>query len=163
VELATGAAMTTAAPLRLSPVEVDLGGLDDFRTFVSRELDANLRPSTDTIAVDHRRGVGFGDRNVGASVQTARRRYYETLATSTANMAGYIQTAEILIDAIRQIARDYRETDLTSAAGSAAVNRQLTAAMVAAARARADALDSAQRRAWRLRTDRLAHDIGPGE
>jgi hypothetical protein len=155
--------MPTSAPLRISPVEVDLDGLDDFRTFVSRELAGNLRPSTDTIAVDHRRGVGFGDHNVGASVQTARRRYDETLATSTANMVSYIQTAEVLIDAIRRIAYDYRETDLTSAAGSAAVNRELSAAMIAAARARADALAAAQQRAWRLKTDQLARDIGPGE
>ena len=163
MELAPGTALPSSADLRLSPVEVDLGGLDDFRTFVSRELDANLRPSADTIMVDHRRGVGFGDRNVGASIQAARRRYYETLTTSAANMSAYVDTAEILINAIRRVAHDYRDVDLASAAGSATVNRELTAAMVAANQARLDAMIAARERAWRLRTDRLTSEVGAGE
>jgi hypothetical protein len=161
VKIATGAALPSSAQLRLSPVEVDLAGLDDFRTFVSRELDANLRPSTDTIAVDHRRGVAFGDRHAGPSVQSARNRYQESLATAAANLSSYLDTAEVLIAAIGRIGRDYRDVDLASAAGSAAVNRELTAAMVAASQARINALAAARERAFRLKIERLAADIGP--
>jgi hypothetical protein len=163
VELATGAALPSSAQLRLSPVEVDLAGLDDFRTFVSRELDANLRPSADTIAVDHRRGVAFGDRHAGPSVQAARYRYQESLATAAANLSAYLDTAEVLIAAIRRIGREYRDVDLTSAAGSAAVNRELTAAMAAAGQARVNALAAARERVWRLKTERLAGEVGTGE
>jgi hypothetical protein len=163
VELATGPALPSSANLRLSPVEVDLAGLDDFRAFVSRELDANLRPSADTIAVDHRRGVVFGDRHQGASVRTARYRYEESLATAAANLTAYLETAEILIAAMHRIGRNYRDADLSSAAGSAAVNRELTTAMVAASRARLAALAAARDRAWRLKLDRQASEVGTGE
>jgi hypothetical protein len=163
VELETAGATSSSAPLRLSPVEVDLAELDDFRSFVSRELDANLRPSADTIAVDHRRGVAFGDRHAGTSVQTARFRYQESLATAVANLSAYLDTAEVLIAAIRRIGRDYRDVDLASAAGSAAVNRELTTAMVVASQTRINALAAARERAWRLKSERLVTDVGPGE
>jgi hypothetical protein len=163
VELATGTAVPSSAQLPFSPVEVDLAGLDDFRTFVSRELDANLRPSTDTIAVYHRRGVAFGDRHAGSSVRTARYRYQESLATAAANMAAYLQTAEVLITAIRKIARDYRDADLASAAGSAAVNGELSTAMIAASQARINALAAAREHAWRVKLDRQVGEVGTGE
>ena len=148
--------------LRLSHVDVDLNGLDDFRTFIARELDANLRPAVDGIAADHRRGVGFGERNVGGNVQAARRRYYESLATSTANLVAYVEASEILIAAIKRITTNYRDSDLTSAAGSAAVNRELTTAIVAARRAQLEAINAARMRDWRQKIEQIDREAGIG-
>jgi hypothetical protein len=158
VQLDTGTATPMLTPRQLSPVEVDLGGLDDFRTLVSRELDGNLRPATHGITADHRRGVGFGDQNVGSAIQAARARYSETLATATANMTAYVESAEVLIEAIRRVSRNYRDVDLSSAAGSMAVNSELTAAMIAARQAELDALVAARQRAWEIRTRHQTQD-----
>lgn len=158
--LDTEPVVPSPADLPLVPLEVDLAGLNDFRGFVSREIDANLRPCSDTIAADHRRGVGFGDRIRRGDIEVARQRYKETLAMSTANMAAYIETAEQLIDTIRRVMRDYSDADLASAAGSTAVNRELTAAMEAAGEARMEALSAARQRVWQLKMDSRADEMG---
>lgn len=164
MQLSSGAGPPLApAGLWLSPVEVDLAGLDDFRTLVGRELDGNLRPAADGIVADHRRGVGFGDRTIGSSIQTARLKYHETLSTSTTNLAAYVEAAEILIEAIRRVLRNYRDSDLTSAAGSAAVGRELTGAMVAARQVQMDALEAARARAREARLHRHEFDVAVGQ
>jgi len=114
--------------LKLTHVEVDVDGLTDFRSLLGRELDTNLKPGVQGITHDHSMGVGFGLRNVGNQVQAARRTYHESLRTSTANLAEYVETAEILIDAIHRVATKYGETDLSSAANSARVTAELAAA-----------------------------------
>jgi len=161
VQLDTGPVTPVVTAPQLSPVEVDLGGLDDFRAFVSRELDRNLRPAAHGVTADHGRGVGFGDQNIGAAIQAARAHYYETLATATANMTAYVESAEVLIEAIRRVSRNYRDADLSSAAGSVAVSRELTAAMISARQAQLDALELLQRRAWEARTRRQTTGPAP--
>jgi hypothetical protein len=156
------AGTASATNPQLTHIDVDLHGLDDFRALLARELDANLRPTADGIAADHRQGVGFGARNVGGGVQLARRRYHESLVTSTANLAAYIDASEILIEAIRRIIANYREVDLASAAGSAAVTRELTAAIVAARQAQLDAIEAAQAHAWEQRVGRTEREVGLG-
>jgi hypothetical protein len=160
VALDTEPVVPSPADLPLVPLEVDLAGLNDFRGFVSREVDANLRPCSDTIAADHRRGVGFGDQLNRGGIEVARKRYEETLAMSTANMAAYIETAEHLIDTIRHVMRKYSDADLASAAGSAKVNHELTAAMEAASRARLKSLAASRDHSWGIKMDSRADEMG---
>jgi hypothetical protein len=148
------------ADLPLVPLEVDLAGLGDFRSFVLREVDANLRPCSDTIAADHRRGVGFGDQINRGGIKVARERYKETLAMATANMAAYIETAERLIDTIHHVMRTYSDADLASATGSTAVNRELTAAMEAAGRAQLASWAASRKRMWQVKMDSRADEMG---
>jgi hypothetical protein len=154
MRLGAGARTATSTGPLLRAVEVDVASLDGFRAFLAREVDRNLRPAADGINADHRRGVGFGHDNVGGNVQAARRGYDESLATATANLAGFVDAAEILVDAIRRVGQNYRDADLSSAAGSAAVNRELTAAVVAARQAQWAALEAERQRRWRLRIER---------
>jgi hypothetical protein len=137
-----------ASPLHITHVEVDLRGLDDFRRLVAHELDGNLRPAVDGISAEHRQGVGFGTRIAGGEVQVARLRYHACLNSAVANMAAYIDASEVLISALRRIAREYADADLASAAGSAAVTRELAAAHLAAREAEVRALAAVRSRAW---------------
>jgi hypothetical protein len=133
-----------STPLRLTHIEADLASLEQFRSFVSRELHTNLRPAAQDIGRDHSRGVGFGYRNAGNHVQSARQRYHESLTASTTNLAAYIDASEMLIDAIGRIVAGYRDTDALSAANSGAVNAQFGAAVAAAQTAQANAASAAR-------------------
>ncbi|HEX6871374.1 MAG TPA: hypothetical protein VF163_09785, partial [Micromonosporaceae bacterium] len=123
------------AELNLKHVEVDISGLDDFRTLLGRELDANLRPAVADINRDHSLGVGFGARLAGGRIQAARRKYYESLTSSVANLSAYVTAAEILTDAIRRVTSRYHDTDMASAAGAARINAELSAAFLHAQKA----------------------------
>jgi hypothetical protein len=134
--------------LQMTHVEVDLHGLDDFRSLVARELDSNLRPAVEGVCVEHRQGVGFGARIAAGEVQVARLRYHTCLASAMANMAAYVEASEVLISALRTISRNYSDADLASAAGSAAVTRELAAAHLAAQEAQRQVAAAARQRAW---------------
>lgn len=129
-------------PLDLTHVEVDVAGLVDFRTLLALELDANLRPAAARVKRDHGMGVGFGERNAGTQVTAARRQYAECLRAATANLAGYVAAAEVLIDAMRRVSDAYLDAD----AGSAELNKALSDALgeAEAVRARTDALIEAR-------------------
>jgi hypothetical protein len=131
-----------AAPLNITHVEVDVDGLDDFRTLLSRELDANLRPGADGVQHDYALGVGFGARNPGDGVQAAAGKYRDCLQGSMANLAAYIDAAEILVDAIGRVSTKYRDTD----AASARINEELAAAFHDAQEARIVALKLEEQR-----------------
>ena len=97
-----------------TPIEVDIDGLQDFRSFLGRELDANLRPGAQDVAFDHLMGAGFGRDIVGVPMANARQRYRQALEASTANLAQYVETAEVLIEAIRQVTARYEAADVRS-------------------------------------------------
>lgn len=109
----------------LTPIEVDIDGLQDFRSFLGRELDANLRPGAQGVALDHLMGPGFGRDIVGVPVADARQRYLEALKASTANLAQYVETAEVLIEAIRQVTSQYQAADLRSEEVSHALQEKI--------------------------------------
>jgi hypothetical protein len=117
--------------LTLTAVDVDIDGLLDFRTFLGRELDANLRPGVAGIANDHSLGVRFGADNVGFQVNAAKQRYFDSLVASTANLAAYIEAAEIIIEAIRRVIAAYGDADLSAEATSQRLNRELNQAFIA--------------------------------
>jgi hypothetical protein len=127
-------------PMTLAPIDVDVDGLKDFRSFLIRELDTNLKPGAQGITNDHGMGAQFGIDNAGAQVQAARKRYAETLQISLNNLAQYVSTAEILIEAIQTVATKYTDADLSAQAASDAVGRDLLIAVDTAARARDEAI-----------------------
>jgi len=101
-----------------APIDVNVDGLKDFRAWLGRELDANLRPGAEGIVNDHSMGVRFGWRNAGRQVAIARQRYADSLEASTANLVQYVNASEVLIDAIRQVVTNYRASDLSAADSS---------------------------------------------
>ena len=135
----------------LVPIEVDIDGLQDFRSFLGRELDANLRPGAQGVAFDHLMGPGFGRDIVGLPMRNARERYLQALEASTANLAQYVATAEILIEAIRQVTTQYEAADLRSEEVSHALQTKIQ--LIADAR-RITAISETQREHHRERPDR---------
>lgn len=131
------------SPLDLVPIDVDVDGLEDFRSFLARELDMNLRPAAETIRYDHGTGVHFGIGNAGLRVQAARKRYANALQASCENLAEYIAIAEILIHAIHLVTRDYSEADLSAAARSSKVTAILLGAVAQGFRDREEAANLA--------------------
>jgi hypothetical protein len=101
-----------------TPIDVNVDGLDDFRGFVSRELNLNLIPGSDEVLNDHTIGVCFGARNPGSNVVAAKQTYFNTLTVSTMNLQEYVKTAKDFIDLIEAVAAKYRISDL-AAAGTA--------------------------------------------
>jgi hypothetical protein len=106
------------ADLTTAPIRVDVDGLADFRTWLGRELDANLRPGADAILNDHTMGVRFGQRNAGPQLRAARETYAASLTASMTNLGEYVNASEVLIDAIRQAVANYRSADLSAADSS---------------------------------------------
>jgi hypothetical protein len=125
--------------MRLTPIEVDVDGLKDFRTFLVRELDTNLKPGAQGISSDHSMGAHFGAGNAGARVRAAREHYANSLQASTVNLAEYIKTAEVLIDAIHRVAAKYADADLSSAATASKVDQELAAAFTTVTLERSEA------------------------
>lgn len=119
----------TFTPLNVVPIEVNVDGLNDFRAFLARELDTNLRPAAEGISNDHGMGVHFGVGNEGARIQAARTRYAEALQASYENLAQYIAISEILIEAIRTVTATYSEADLSAASRSKAITDTLVNAV----------------------------------
>jgi hypothetical protein len=141
----------------LAPIEVDIDGLQDFRAFLGRELDANLRPGAQHVAFDHLMGPGFGRDVVGVPVADARQRYLQALEASTANLAQYVETAEILIEAIRQVTARYEAADLRSEQVSRALHLKIQ--QIADAR-RITALSETRREYHRGQPDRPLTEEG---
>lgn len=112
-------------PLDLTHIEVEIEGLDEFRTLLGQELDTNLRPAAERILQDHSLGVRFGNSIPGHNVRLAREKYRYVLDGSTRMLATYIAVGEELIRTLAEIADEYRDADLTSAAMGEAVRARL--------------------------------------
>jgi hypothetical protein len=131
------------APLQAgpTPIEVDVDGLRDFRDFLVRELDTNLRPGVDAIRNDQAMGARFGIGHAGAQVQAARLHYADVLRAASGNLAQYVVAAEILIEAIRIVTINYTDADLAAAANSAKVYDELVNALAGEISRRANGVD----------------------
>jgi hypothetical protein len=99
-------------------IEVDIDGLSDFRTFLTSEVDTNLRPGSDDVIYDHVMGVRFGHKNPGFNMGRATGSYDGALKSSTSNLYEYVKTADTLTQLIRQVLEKYRTSDLTAAGSS---------------------------------------------
>ena len=113
-------------PMQLTPIDVDVAGLKEFRSFLARELDTNLRPAAQRISNDHSLGARFGALNQGVHVRAAHDLYDAALKASTNNLAEYVMVAEVLIVAIHEVATKYTDADLSAAASVDKVKAALT-------------------------------------
>lgn len=95
----------------LTAIQVDIDGLADFRSLLSRELDANLRPGSHEILNQHLMGPRFGVGNPGIGTTAARERYTELLKASTENLGAYVRIADVLIDALGDVVERFRGAD----------------------------------------------------
>jgi hypothetical protein len=110
-------------------IQVDIDGLSDFRSFLSSEVDANLRPGSDDVIYDHVMGVRFGHHNPGYNVGEATTSYRGALINSTHNLDEYVKTARTLTQLIRIVEEKYRAADLTAAGSGKDLTTALTGAM----------------------------------
>jgi hypothetical protein len=141
-------------PMHLTPIDVNVEGLKDFREFLVRELDTNLKPGAQGIDNDHSMGVHFGALNQGVQVRAARDRYEASLRASTGNLAEYVMVAEVLIAAIHVATTKYADADLSAAASVDKIKAALTEAFNTATNERADVIkraDETQRELYRMR------------
>ena len=102
----------TPVSVGLTQVQADIGGLVDFRSFIGRELDLNLRPIVPVISEDHRHGAAWAGHVPSQAVFDARMRYYQAQQASLSNLARYLTAAEVLIETIHRIITVYREHEL---------------------------------------------------
>ena len=135
-------------------VDVDVQGLDDFAQLLRTELDANFKPVSERIIMEHQAGVTFGERNASGEIQAVRHAYGHCLGRAMQNLQAYINASEILIAAAVKIAASYREADALSAAKLASVESLLGQAASEWADGRDGAL-SAQRMEYEHRTNLL--------
>jgi hypothetical protein len=116
-------------PTPLPRLDVHVDGLKDFRAFLVRELDTNLKPTAQGISNDHSMGARFGLLSQSLHVRAARERYDASLRASTNNLAEYVMVAEVLIAAIHEVVAKYTDADLSAAASVDKVNVALTEAL----------------------------------
>lgn len=112
-------------PINLTHYQVEIDGLDEFRSLLGRELDTNLRPAAERIFEDHGLGAAFGRGIPGHDVRLAREKYRYVLDGSIRMLAIYIAVAEHLTQTLAEIADEYRDADLTSAAMGEAIRARL--------------------------------------
>lgn len=110
-------------------IQVDIDGLSDFRTFLTSEVDTNLRPGSDDVIYDHVMGVRFGHKNPGYNMGQATKSYHSALDNSINNLDEYVKTGRTLTQLIRIVAGSYRAADLTSAGSGHDLNTALSSAM----------------------------------
>ena len=96
-------------------IQVNIDDLSSFRTFLCRELDANLQPGLNDVTNAHSLGVRFGQRNPGHHVGEATTAYHGALDISTSNLHEYVRIAENLTQTIYVVLGRYRAADLTAA------------------------------------------------
>jgi hypothetical protein len=113
-------------------LQVNIDGLNDFRTFLGLEVDANLQPGSRDVINDHTMGVRFGSRNPGHNVGVATNSYHGALDTSTKNLLEYVRTANLLTRAIYIVMDQYRSADLTAGGTSMALSTAMGGAVVEA-------------------------------
>jgi hypothetical protein len=135
-------------------VDVDVQGLDDFARLLRTELDANFKPVSDRITMEHRAGVTFGSGIRSGEVAAARAAYDQCLGRAAQNLAAYVTASEILIDAASKIAKSYRDADALSAARLSAIDAALAQAVTDARSAR-DRVLAAQQAAYDRRRNLL--------
>lgn len=109
----------------VAAIQVDVDSLKDFRSFLGRELDANLRPGAERVKQEHLMGAGFAHDIVSDSVQAVRAHYGDQLWTAINNLAAYIETSEVFIEAIQRVVARYEVADLRSEEVSKALIEQI--------------------------------------
>lgn len=112
----------------LTAVDVDVSELDRFAGSVEGELRANFEPQAIGLMKTYQVGSHFGVGHESLDVQAARSRYTACLQVAVNQLAAYANATQILIDAARTVAANYRGADAMTAANMAEVEAALHAA-----------------------------------
>jgi hypothetical protein len=129
-----------AGPLPgITMIQVDVSGLDRFAGSVESEVEANYRPQAANLMRIYEVGSHFGLGHTSPDVLASRERHTECLQAAADQLAGYANAAKILVDAAREIAARYRDSDAFAAANAQEVEQALWAGVHAANRAQLEA------------------------
>jgi hypothetical protein len=128
---------------------VDIDGLHNFAGAVDAEVEGNFQPHTAPLLDSYAKGVPFGTASPSGEVHAAKQKYYDCLTGATEQLTAYVNASKILVEAVRQVAKNYGDADAFSEAQTKDVERALGGAMQAAAavQVEADARAQAQARA----------------
>ncbi len=128
-------------------IEVDPSGLDRFAGAIEGEVEGNFRPHTHDLFTVYELGVRFGAGHVSADVLAAREKHHQCLQGAADQLASYIKASHILIQAARQIAKNYGDADAMAAARAKEIDHTLSAAIVLADEAAREAREAASQAA----------------
>lgn len=146
-------------------LEVSGAGLDAFAGEVDNRTSYGFRPAVTSAMESYRLGTQFGNglAMVSSTLQETRKKYQGCLETGSVTLAEYVRASEILVNAIRQVQRNYGSADAAAAAGNDAV---LAKAMSEASRAVGQRREAGER-SWRAAGEANDHGAGapvlPGE
>jgi hypothetical protein len=117
----------------ITVIEVDVSGIDRFAGTVESEVEANFRPQASALMKVYEVGSHFGLGHESVDVLASRVRHTECLQAAGEQLAGFANATRILVDAARQVAARYRDTDALAAANAQEVEEALWAGVRAAA------------------------------
>lgn len=98
-------------PMSLTQYAVDIGTMNDFVTFVERELGLNYRPAVNGIRDDYSHGLNWGQGVHGDLVRYGRAHYVKGQWQATQNLLGYLVTGLAMLDTIKRLTELYRTNE----------------------------------------------------
>jgi hypothetical protein len=120
-------------------INVDIDGLHTFAGAVGTEVEQNFQPHTVPLLQSYAKGVQFGSSSKSGDVHAAKLKYHDCLVGVTEQLTAYINASKILVEAVRQVAKNYASADALSAAQATEVEAALGNAVVTAQQAQAAA------------------------
>ena len=124
-------------------IHVNLGDLKQFAEFLEKETVDNLDVHTETV---WRTGLGpfpFATGVPGDAIGEVRARYGTCYAETAKALNGYVRASQVLIHAIREVAKYYGGADALSNQNIGQVNAALSYAQTEAARIEREATAAA--------------------
>jgi len=110
-------------------IEVDLHGLHDLADTLRADLDGHLRTATPEILAEHRTGVQFGaSMSDNPGVLSARGQYAHCLGGGAEALLSYLEAAEAMIHAARDVAERYATAEARAQARAGEIDAALQAA-----------------------------------
>jgi hypothetical protein len=101
-----------------SVVHVDVSGLDAFAASIEAELEANFQPQAARLSTVYQKGSHFGVGHASSDVSDARAKHNECLAAAMQNLIELAKATQVLVDAARTVAANYRGADALAAANA---------------------------------------------
>lgn len=115
-------------------IHTNLGDLRQFAAFLEQETAANLDVHTEKVWQTGLGSFPFATQLPGDAAREVRSRYGTCYAETARALHGYVKASEVLVHAIREVARYYRGADALSSENVAQVNAALSYAEAEAAR-----------------------------
>jgi hypothetical protein len=95
-------------------------------------VEQNFQPHTVPLLDAYSKGVPFGWDSPSGDVHAAKMKYHACLTGVSEQLTAYVNASKILVDAVRQVARNYADADALSEAQVKDVETALTDAVKAA-------------------------------